>query len=143
MKIDSQSLRYFPKPFAAWSLRQKLRNPFAGLRFFSRCSDGSALVVSRHWPHQLCWSWGLYWDWPARTPWRGHFYRTNTGGSWRLGPFRWSWQNYDDMVATSREADVLSFVGARVSPTPTPSTPTDAQRPKAREALRNNQLRQL
>lgn len=32
---------------------------FAGLRFNAKNSDGSRTLVSRHWPHRLCWSWSL------------------------------------------------------------------------------------
>ena len=46
--------------FRRWSLRQKLRHPFAGLTFFAKQRyKGVVPVVSRHWPHLLCWSWSL------------------------------------------------------------------------------------
>lgn len=42
--------------FRRWSFRQKLSNPFAGLRVRW---NGGLPSLSRHWPHLLCWSWLL------------------------------------------------------------------------------------
>lgn len=43
---------------AAWDQRRRRElGFFAGLRWFERVQDGRLLLISRHWPHRLCWSW--------------------------------------------------------------------------------------
>lgn len=92
--LTADDLYKFKPQLARWSFRRKLRNPFAGLVFFERVNDGSLNIVSRHWPHLLCWSWLLNWD--GRRPWRwipGCHFRT---AQWAR--FFFTWQHYDYMV---------------------------------------------
>lgn len=111
MKLGRASLRLFPSALGRWSFLRKLRNPFAGLAFFTRCSDGGLNIVSRHWPHHLCWSWLIDFRWQPPSKWRIGGY-TNSGGSFHcVGPFALRRQNYDYMTALGRHADdAISFI---------------------------------
>jgi hypothetical protein len=123
MKMDTGSFRFFPDELSRWSLRKKLRHPFAGLRWFTRDSGGGLNIVSRHWPHMLCWSWLLSWHWPDRrkgegSRWRPFVYRHNGGGWASAGPFRLHWQNYDWMISRNHAEDAAAFITrAALSPT--------------------------
>jgi hypothetical protein len=47
--------------FNQWNLEQKKKNRFAGLCFFKKTQqEGDWIIASRHWPHLLCWSWGIH-----------------------------------------------------------------------------------
>ena len=62
--------------FDAWSRAQRRRHGWrAGLTFFRRTSDRRRIqIATRHWPHLVCWSWGLdfargqHFGWRAWTP---------------------------------------------------------------------------
>jgi hypothetical protein len=91
--------------FEAWSERQKrVLGPFAGLKVFSRTSGGSLIIVSRHWPHLLCWQWLLDWV-PYRTDERRRWFALyRQPNSWtlhlaRLGYLYFKRQSYDRMAA--------------------------------------------
>jgi hypothetical protein len=91
--------------FEKWSADQKRKlGPFAGLKMFSRTSGRSIIIVSRHWPHLLCWQWLLDWV-PYKADEKRRlfaFYRhTNT---WTmhlagLGYLYFKRQSYDRMAA--------------------------------------------
>lgn len=113
MKPDYSSFRWFLPEIRRWSRRRKWRHPFAGLAFFRRTSDPTVTdLVSRHWPHLMCWSWGLSWHrqkGDERYGWRP----IRLGNSilvWRL---RLSWQDYDWMVAPQHEAEVSAIIAAQ------------------------------
>lgn len=90
--------------FEAWDRAHRRARPFAGLCFFKRSSSRSIIIVSRHWPHLLCWQWLL--DWKPykadeRRQWLAFYSRPNT---WtlhiaRLGYLYFKRQNYDRMAA--------------------------------------------
>lgn len=43
---------------AAWDRKRRRELGFlAGLKWFERLPNGRIMLVSRHWPHRLCWSW--------------------------------------------------------------------------------------
>jgi hypothetical protein len=119
MKLDIGSFRFFPDELSRWSLRKKLRHPFAGLRWFARDSGGWMIVVSRQWPHLSCWSWLLSYHWPERhkgerfqwKPWR-------IGNQAGWGPLRFHWQNYDWMISRDHAEDAAAFI-TRAAPSPT------------------------
>jgi hypothetical protein len=71
---------------------RRLRNPFAGLHWFSRCSDDAPMIVARHYPHLLCWSWSI--TWRPHGPLWVHFMRHNCGGNAWIGSLCFDWQNY-------------------------------------------------
>ena len=51
--------------FERWDRRQKLKNVFAGIRFWGKTNvTGAHLLISRHWPHLLCWSWSIWYFGP-------------------------------------------------------------------------------
>lgn len=78
----------------------RVRRPFAGLTFFRRDSRGDMTIVSRHWPHLLCWSWSLSWKWPhpnsgSHHTWGLHRHRHNGGGWYVVGPLWLTYQTYN------------------------------------------------
>lgn len=81
----------------SWFERRKRARPFAGLRFFQRTNVKSAFViVSRHWPDSITWSWSLWFYskfWSAKALWPTFAYTTNSGGTVRFGPFDLHWQD--------------------------------------------------
>jgi hypothetical protein len=97
----------------------KRRHPFAGLRFFYKCSNGRRDIAARHWPTSLTWSWLIGFNhyckddhsppstiWP--TKWQGWIPRAfshNSGGQWSWGPFRGAWQEEMPHFKPSREAE--------------------------------------
>lgn len=93
----------------AWRKRLGWR---AGLSFWSKTNvKGSRVLLSRHWPHRLCWSWSI---WVSRNR---PGYETNRIGcviirqyrncdiflwKWRIS---YHWQDSDWMAAIDRKHD--------------------------------------
>lgn len=81
-----------------WHNDFKRRHPFAGLRFFSKRSDGGRDVAGRHWPSSLTWSWVLTWRWPnggasgSHHTWGFHQHRGNDSGWFCFPPLWLYWQ---------------------------------------------------
>lgn len=104
MQRDRRSLHLFKAEIAAWSRRQKLRRPWAGLHGPRRDSGGGLTLLSRHWPHLLCWSWLIAWqprraDFGRKLCWRiGKLPHNHV---FDLGPFVVRWQTYGVMVSTA------------------------------------------
>jgi hypothetical protein len=110
VRLTRDAFRLMPSEVRRWSALQKLRNPFAGLRFVRRDSGGGLILVSRHWPHLLCWSWSLSWagGWSFR---RG---RPRGICRYHIGPLHLSWQNYDDMVGLGKaERSAAAYLSRR------------------------------
>lgn len=82
--------------------------PFAGLQFFTRCSDGSLNLVSRHWPNRLCWSWIIGWSRLPRGMRHVRFWRIAFNHGSQQGVDLWFWclrlhtQNYIDASSDHR-----------------------------------------
>lgn len=97
-----------PADWEAWdrAWRKKL-GWRAGLTFWRKTNvPGRRLLIARHWPHRLCWSWGVDVSWlrPERGDIRRFaFYASTLSHSVDLYLWFWSidyhWQNYDWMVA--------------------------------------------
>lgn len=112
MKISSRDFHLFKQEVMAWSRWKKLRRPFGGLHFFYRHSNGALCIASRHWPHLLCWSWVFVYD-PCIRRGDGPFYCRydhNSGGFIRVGPYTYTWQNYDWMVGMLHERECASYL---------------------------------
>lgn len=119
MELDRRSLYLFKPAIAAWSLREKLRRPFAGLRFFYRDSGGGLILCSRHWPHLLCWSWIIRWQTDSgisHRPW-WRVGRVPHNKIFDIGPVKVVWQGYQWMPATGPtwEKRCKAFVERRTS----------------------------
>lgn len=96
---------YNLRQFDAWDLSQRqARGWLAGLAFWQRTNvPYSRVLVARHWPHLLCWSWscwlGLHrpgFDGPRRLTIvveRGRSIELRLFGPW----LRWSRQDYGHM----------------------------------------------
>ena len=114
MQINRRSLALMQPHVRRWSFLRKLRNPFAGLRGPRRNSGGDLILLSRHWPHLLCWSWTVLW---MREGGRrvGGYRNPHGGGVAWFGPLRLSWQAYDWMVSSRPdvEADAIAYVSRR------------------------------
>lgn len=67
------------KQFIDWNETWKRKNYFAGLAFFNRTSSRLCFnIISRHWPHLLCWSWLISVDFGLPRSWmRFGFYHVN------------------------------------------------------------------
>lgn len=99
--------------FDAWdrATRQRL-GLLAGLTLMSKNNTGGYQVVSRHWPHKLCWDWTLGWhphrpgydDGCRRVFFRwSHDYRVGELGIW-FGTIRLAWQDYGYMARSGSYA---------------------------------------
>lgn len=74
--VNNDKLRAFDR-------ERRRRAPLAGLRFFQRTSSaGWFLLVSRHWPHRLCWDWSLSWHHPQRAKGEMHPLGLSVGNRW-------------------------------------------------------------
>jgi len=85
----------------------------AGLAFWKKTNvKGSRVLLSRHWPHRLCWSWSI-WVGVARPEYDGpnRFFivimRPYRNVQWRIWRFIGSvhWQDSDHMAALGRYRD--------------------------------------
>ncbi|HYF40907.1 MAG TPA: hypothetical protein VEA35_00540 [Ramlibacter sp.] len=93
------------------------QNPFAGLRWFTRDSGGCWVLVSRHWPHMLCWSWLVRLSFRSRGSdqrwWSAHRTKHNGGGGcwvrFGFGELAFHWQTY--WIARN-EAELLAFIAS-------------------------------
>ena len=109
MKIERTDHRLFERQVRRWGFWQKLRNPFAGLRCLTRDSGGGLIIISRHWPHMLCWSWSVSWRWPdggkSGTHHKWGFHRSiHNGGGWVVGGPLWlHWQTYSYVASGCHE----------------------------------------
>lgn len=98
--------------FDAWDAAMRRRLGWrAGLAFWKKTNTAARVVVSRHWPHRLCWDWALWFE-----PYRG----AKRDGERRIGvifcyhtltldlavfALSFRWQNYGEMVASQYKAD--------------------------------------
>lgn len=89
--------------FDAWDVATQRRLGWrAGLTFWAKTNTNGRILISRHWPHKLCWDWSLAWE-----PYRGR----ERDGERTIGlvygygsctvhlaicRFRYSWQDYGD-----------------------------------------------
>lgn len=123
MRLDEYNEHLFKPLIYRWSFRQKLKNPFAGLRGLRRYDNSRAYcIVSRHWPHLLCWSWLIQFQWPdggksgLHHKWGIHKRVHPNGGGWFvIGPFWLMWQADDWMVACRRKEEVRQLILKHVS----------------------------
>jgi hypothetical protein len=85
---------WMPRDFSfVRNLLLKLRHPFAGLVFWTLCSDGQRMLVSQHYPHLLCWSWMVRWI-GLEGPKLYFFRPLNFCGYARIGPLAFNWQRH-------------------------------------------------
>jgi hypothetical protein len=91
--------------FEKWSAEQKRKlGPFAGLKMFRRTSGRSVIIISRHWPHLLCWQWLLDWAPYKADEKRRLFAFFSDTNTWTLhlawiGYLYFKRQSYDRMAA--------------------------------------------
>lgn len=80
-----------------WFEARKRARPFAGLAFFQPTNvKGSVVLVSRHWPDSITWSWSVWWRSKFGSPkarWPVFAYTTNSGGNVVFGPIELHWQD--------------------------------------------------
>jgi hypothetical protein len=96
--------------FDAWDDAERARRGWlAGLSFWTKTNvKGERILLSRHWPHLLCWSWSIRVGWRNRSRPRRAFaflmHRRYKRFELSLfGPFiEAHWQDYGHMAAVSR-----------------------------------------
>ncbi len=106
---------YNLKEWEAWdAAKRKKLGFFAGLKFWSKTNTPhSRVLLSRHWPHRLCWDWsiwigmhrGAHWDGPLKLAFI--VARQYRSVDIRLLWFKmhWTWQNYGYMPALGPAGD--------------------------------------
>lgn len=116
MRATDETLWLFKDRARRWSFWRKVRNPFAGLTFWTWDSGGGLQLACRHWPHLMCWSWILSWRWPdgkggEHHHWGIWHHRHNIGGWFVVGPLWFSWQDEIPNLPSSRaKADAMAKV---------------------------------
>ena len=103
------------KEFRQWDRDQRRKYGFlAGLQFWGRTNTPrSRVLLSRHWPHKLCWDWSVWVSWwhreraeydgPRRISLHVSRFSRSADLHFWLGSIRLSWQNYGYMAARNAE----------------------------------------
>lgn len=100
--------------FEAWDRAcKRLYGWRGGLKLFAKTNEpGSWVIVSRHWPHLLCWSWSVWGGFVG--PRRFLFVVDRRGGHVELrlfGPYiSLNWQRSDYMIGMQHRNDGVNVI---------------------------------